>query len=429
MREESVMNSKPIRVLVVDADPSGRQTIQSQIDDIQEIEILGIEHSQRAALDQIESTQPDLLLVDLMLPGYRSITVISHVSSTYPEIQILALTPGDLPHDRVILAIRAGALGFISRDTRPDDVSEAIRQVNQGEYWLPLEDTYDVLGASAEELAVTAQQRRSRLNQMILSMIPLLGIVAAFTSFLWREYWGQIGVRVVDLGVDPTRHAFDMLVVVMLAIGIFGPLLFVTSWAEAIGKWIERDHPSIAKWVVKARQQRLGRLVFNKWVAKALLALLLLFVLIYLAWILPIIVFIIFGLVVGLILVVNILELDRELPEKLHLPHLGSRRVVFFLVSVIIILLLILGIEVWVQGPDLRTDGLHGVVVQQVLGFYAQPVTLYDLDGSKEPQEMLYLGGNADLYVLYDPCTEIVRFAPVGSSLVEHIDQVTCRSP
>jgi CheY-like chemotaxis protein len=397
--------------------------------DIQGIEILGIEHSQRAALNKIESTQPDLLLVDLMLPGYRSFTVISHVSTTYPEIRILALTPGDLPHDRVILAIRAGALGFISRDTTPDDVSEAIRQVNQGEHWLPLEDTYDVLGASAEELAVTAEQRRSRLNQMILSLIPLLGVVAAFTSFLWREYWGQIGVRVVDLGVDPTRLAFDVLVVIMLATGIFGPLLFVKSWVEDIGQWIERDHPSFTQAVRKAQQHRLGRLILNNWVARALLILLLLSVLIWLAWILPIIVVIVFGLVVGLILVMNILELDRELPESLHIPHLGPRRVIIFLAVIIIVLLLILGIEVWVQGPDLRTDGLHGVVVQQVLGFYAQPVTLYDLDGILEPLEMLYLGGNADLYVLYDPCTEVVRFSPVGSTRVELIDQVTCLSP
>lgn len=54
---------------------------------------------------------------------------------------------------------------------------------------------------------------------------------------------------------------------------------------------------------------------------------------------------------------------------------------------------------------------------------------IYDLDEKNEPLEALYLGGNADLYVLYDPCKEIIRFIPVGSSRVEHIDQVTCRSP
>lgn len=53
-------------------------------------------------------------------------------------------------------------------------------------------------------------------------------------------------------------------------------------------------------------------------------------------------------------------------------------------------------------------------------------MTLYDLDGILEPLGALYLGGNADLYVLYDPCAEIVRMVPVGSSRVELVDRVTC---
>ena len=64
-----------------------------------------------------------------------------------------------------------------------------------------------------------------------------------------------------------------------------------------------------------------------------------------------------------------------------------------------------------------------------MLGLGARPVMLYDLDGKHEPLGALYLGGNADLYVLYDPCAETVRLVPVGSSRVEYVDQVNCRSP
>ena len=63
------------------------------------------------------------------------------------------------------------------------------------------------------------------------------------------------------------------------------------------------------------------------------------------------------------------------------------------------------------------------------LGLYARPVMVFDLDEKHEPLGALYLGGNADLYVLYDPCVETVRFVPVGASRVELIDQVICRSP
>ena len=129
------------------------------------------------------------------------------------------------------------------------------------------------------------------------------------------------------------------------------------------------------------------------------------------------------------VFVANILDLDDELPVFLHLPHLDSWRVLGFLGIVMIVFLLALGAEVLIRGPDLRPDGLHGILAPKVLGFSAKPAMLYDLDEQHEPLGALYLGGNADLYVLYDPCAETVRLVPVGASRVELIDNVDCRSP
>lgn len=325
------MNSPQIRLLIVDADPSsGEDALRSQVEQVPGVELVGIAHSQRMALNQIESAQPDFLLIDLMLPGYRSVDLIAQVSATHPEMRILALSPGDIPHDRVILAIRAGALGFITRDTRFEEASEAIQQVNQGQHWLPLEDTYEVLGDAASELSITAQERRGRLGQVVLGLIPLTGLVAGITALLWREYWGKIGVRVVDLGVDPATRMIDLLALFMLILGIFGPILFVKSWVKAIGKWIENQFPSIAAWVVNAQRYRLGRLVFNQWVARGLMSLLLVTVLVLLTHYFHLIMGIFLGPIVGLILLANLLDLDQELPDALHLPHLGARRVIVF---------------------------------------------------------------------------------------------------
>jgi DNA-binding NarL/FixJ family response regulator len=421
------MNSKIIRVLIVDADPSTvEDALHLKLDRLPGVELVGVAHSQRGALSQVDSTQPNFLLVDLMLPGYRSIDLISQINTTHPEIHILALSPGDIPHERVILAIRAGALGFITRDTSLDEASEAFQQVNQGQHWLPLEDTYEVLGEAAAELTVTTQERRGRLSGVLLGLIPLTGMIAAITAYLWREYWGQIGVRVVDLGVDPATRGIDVLVSLLMVIGIFGPLLFVRSWAEAIGRWIDKDYPFLTDWVANAHQSRLGRLVLNKWIGRGLMILVLLSFLFWLTSFFPLIMVVVFCPVVSVLLLANLLDLDQELPEALHLPHLGTRRVIGFFGVVIILFLMILGAEVWIIGPDLRTDGLHGYLVPEVLGFSANPITLYDLDGNLDPLGALYLGGNADLYVLYDPCTETVRMVPVGSSRVELVDQVVC---
>jgi hypothetical protein len=104
----------------------------------------------------------------------------------------------------------------------------------------------------------------------------------------------------------------------------------------------------------------------------------------------------------------------------------ANRRVVLVLSLFVIVFLVALGGEVLVEGPDLRPDGIHGILAPQVLGFSAKPMILYDLDGQFEPLGALYLGGNADLYVLYDPCKEEVNLVPVGASRVRLVDEIVC---
>jgi hypothetical protein len=269
--------------------------------------------------------------------------------------------------------------------------------------------------------------------EVLLGVIPLTGLVAAITASLWRRYWGDLGVRVADLGVDPTTRMIDVLVVFLVIIGVFGPLLFVRPWVQALGQWIA-GKPRLDRTVARVRSLRLGKLpvgklIVNYWVAWVLGLLLVLAAMLLLTRLMPLIMVLLTGPAVAIVLVANVLDLDDELPGLLHLPHLDSWRVLGFLGLILIVFLLALGAEVLIKGPDLRADGLHGILAPRVLGLRATPVMLYDLDEKHEPLGALYLGGNADLYVLYDPCAETVRLVPVGSSRVELIDRVDCRSP
>ena len=97
------------------------------------IEVVGVAHDGRTTLAETESLQPDVLLVDLMLPGYRSIDLIRHVVRTQPQVRILAMSPDDPPHDRIMLAAEAGALGFVARDAPSSEYQAAIEQVLQGQ--------------------------------------------------------------------------------------------------------------------------------------------------------------------------------------------------------------------------------------------------------------------------------------------------------
>jgi hypothetical protein len=96
---------------------------------------------------------------------------------------------------------------------------------------------------------------------------------------------------------------------------------------------------------------------------------------------------------------------------------------------VVIVAALVLGREAFITRPDLRTDGVHGILAAQVVGFSAQPVTATTVDGSRVPFDTLYLWGNADLYVLYNPCTDVVEFVSVGSTHITVIEEVSCPGP
>jgi len=424
------MNSNLIPVLLVDADPQESGVLQGRISNLEGIEVVGIARNRNTALALVKELQPAVLLVDLMLPGIHSIDLIRQVTGEQPQVSILAVAPPDPPPDRIMLAAEAGALGYVCRDANLAEFGAAIEQVHNGEPWLPLHQTYEVLQDGASELTLSTQEQRSRLTEVLLGLIPLTGLVAAITAFLWRRYWGDIGVRVADLGIDPSSRMIDVLVVFVMIIAVAGPLLFVRYWVNSICKWIA-DQPRLARIVDKLRNLRLGklpvgRLLINFWVAWALMILVVLSITLLLLRTMPLIMVLFVGPAVAIIFVANVLDLDDELPNFLHLPHLDSWRVLGFLGLILVVFLLALGAEVLIKGPDLRPDGLHGILAPKVLGFSATPVLLFDLDEKHEPLGALYLGGNADLYVLYDPCTETVRLVPVGSSRVELVDRVIC---
>lgn len=184
------MSEKPIRVLIVDANPQEAGAMPRRTSEVQRqshrrgIEVVGVAHSRSEALALIEDLQPDVLVVDLMLPGMRSIELVRRVAGDHPRVCILAVAPDDSPHDRIMLAAKAGALGFISRHAPFSDYAAAIEQVHRGEYWLPPQQTYQVLQEGADELGVSSHNRRTRLTEVLLGLIPLTGLVAAITALL-----------------------------------------------------------------------------------------------------------------------------------------------------------------------------------------------------------------------------------------------------
>ena len=430
------MSTNPIRLMAVVSVPEGKAHFQVMLSELKvlflaesrELDVVGIAYNKRSAIQLIERAPPDVLLIDVTLLGLRSIEIISYVSATLPDVKILAMSPGDPPYDRVILALQAGALGFESKDSDASEVFDAIKKIMRGEYHLPIEDTVDVMKQAAPELTIAAKERRGKLAEGLLTLIPLIGIISAFTQFLWRKYWGSIGVRVSDLGVDASSRVTDFLIFLLVLIGIFGPLMFIRSWMKMIGSRVD-THPKLSLLLTKVSNIKImGFHLFGYWMGWMVLAVLVLLITLPFDGSGGKVLTLVMGIVFALILLAHILGSIDFLPPWLIIAKDRVRGTISIISGLILVLLIVLTVEVF-EGPDLRPDGVHGFLAPKAIGLSARPAIIHDLDDKYPPIQVLYLGGNADLYVLYDPCEKIVRMIPVGSSRVKMIKEVQCSSP
>jgi NarL family two-component system response regulator LiaR len=124
--------TKMIRVLVVDDHAVVRQGIRALLATETDIEVVGEAENGREAVAEAEGLQPDVILMDLVMPEMDGIEAIGRITARQLEARILVLT-SFAADDKVFPAIKAGALGYLLKDSSPEDLVAAIHQVHQGE--------------------------------------------------------------------------------------------------------------------------------------------------------------------------------------------------------------------------------------------------------------------------------------------------------
>ncbi|MFL5807192.1 MAG: response regulator [Roseiflexaceae bacterium] len=124
--------STSIRVVIADDHAIVRSGIRVLLATELDIEVVGEAADGHEALAAAEQLQPDVILMDLVMPELDGIEAIHQITVSRPEVRILVLTSfaGD---QQVFPAIKAGALGYLLKDTGPEDLVRAIRQVHRGE--------------------------------------------------------------------------------------------------------------------------------------------------------------------------------------------------------------------------------------------------------------------------------------------------------
>jgi len=124
--------TKNIRVLIADDHPIIRDSLRTLIETEPNLKLVGEAVDGEEAVRKAIELKPDVILMDLVMPVKDGLQAISEIKSAMPEVSILVLTSFS-DEDKVFPAIRAGALGYLLKDSSPQELLKAIYDVHRGE--------------------------------------------------------------------------------------------------------------------------------------------------------------------------------------------------------------------------------------------------------------------------------------------------------
>ncbi len=150
------MTKPRIRVLVADDHAVVREGIRAVLASTPDFEVVGEAGDGAEALDLAASLEPDVLVLDLTMPGLSGLTVAERLRTAHAATRVLILSMHDHP-EYVLQAVRAGASGYVLKDAQPDELRMAVRAVREGrEYFHP---------AAAQQLSAALREESERADR------------------------------------------------------------------------------------------------------------------------------------------------------------------------------------------------------------------------------------------------------------------------
>ena len=124
-------NQNPIRVAIFDDNHERLQSLKLLIEMQSDLLCAGVFPNANSALKNVESSQPDIILMDIEMPGITGIEAVQIIKGKHPKITIIMQTVFE-DEERIFEAIKSGASGYILKKTNPDKILESIRDASEG---------------------------------------------------------------------------------------------------------------------------------------------------------------------------------------------------------------------------------------------------------------------------------------------------------
>jgi len=157
-----------IKVMVVDDHAVVRSGLSAFLSVVPDLELVGEAENGDEAVRRCGLLYPDVILMDLMMPGTDGVTATRLIRQTYPTVQVIALT--SFPEDELVQnALRAGATGYLLKNVSARELAEAIRAAHKGKMTLSPEAAQALAHAAAQQAegAELTDREREVLKLMV----------------------------------------------------------------------------------------------------------------------------------------------------------------------------------------------------------------------------------------------------------------------
>jgi two-component system response regulator NreC len=125
------MHASRIKVLIVDDHAVLRQALRMLLENQQEVEVVGDAGNGREALDAVEKLHPDVVLMDMVMPGLNGLEATRQIRRRAPKAKVLILT-GYMEDEQILAALRAGASGYVVKKSDVEELLLGIQSVHRG---------------------------------------------------------------------------------------------------------------------------------------------------------------------------------------------------------------------------------------------------------------------------------------------------------
>jgi two-component system, NarL family, response regulator LiaR len=164
------MTSKQIKIIIVDDHAMVRKGMRAFLAEFEDIYVLGEAANGWKAVELVEQLKPDVVLLDLFMPGMDGIETIRKLVAVAPHLGIVILT-AFAREEKVMEAIQAGALGYVVKDAQPEELVQSIRLVSTGVPAISPAIAWKILHGTGQE---TISRKKMDLSEREIEVLQLL---------------------------------------------------------------------------------------------------------------------------------------------------------------------------------------------------------------------------------------------------------------